>query len=139
MKIILLLLLLTGCGKVTVAPQFQPYLDSFLAEGRARGQDYSKSEVTINFGSVSSGERAYCSRYTFQANEVIVGEGSWNGMNEDRRTALIYHELGHCILNRPHRDEMSYGRAVSLMNSKLISSSQFHKYQVEYIDELFSK
>lgn len=66
----------------------------------------------------------------------------WKLMSEDKREALMFHELGHCILNRRHDSEYVEikGKWVprSLMNPFILSSQIYLENREYYLDELFS-
>jgi hypothetical protein len=36
---------------------------------------------------------------------VKIDKDHWEGIYDSQRLQLVYHELGHCVLNRPHFDQ----------------------------------
>lgn len=53
--------------------------------------------------------------------------------------ALMYHELGHCVLNRDHLDTYNgpYGLSTSIMHSLLINGGVWCEHRDYYVKELF--
>ena len=49
---------------------------------------------------------------------------------------MIFHELGHCVLDREHDDSYQGGKKSSLMHSS-IGGHVYKRYEEEYLDELF--
>lgn len=71
---------------------------------------------------------------------ILLDIEYWNESDDLDRESLIYHELGHCILNREHNDFVivyTDGRVIkkSIMNAYLFS--EYRKYRSYYIYELF--
>ena len=62
----------------------------------------------------------------------------WDSNNSELiRAALIFHELGHCILNRDHIDDkLDDGCAKSIMNSVIVDEQCMSKHYVDYMEEL---
>lgn len=55
------------------------------------------------------------------------------------KKALVYHELGHCILHKKHNnDTHEDGRYKTLMSELLMDGDTFSAHEEEYIKELFS-
>jgi hypothetical protein len=63
---------------------------------------------------------------------IRIDPRHWEDMTEIKRTQLMYHELGHCILKRPHR-----GGGVSIMNPLILDDATFIRYRDLLIKELF--
>lgn len=62
----------------------------------------------------------------------------WSDADDLTREALIFHELGHCLLNREHNNDTLNGVPVSLMHHSVVKSKDFGVSYDAYIDELFS-
>lgn len=71
---------------------------------------------------------------------IHLDEDYWEKSDEYEREALIFHELGHCVLDREHDDSIIFvdsgPRPKSLMNSFLFS--EYKKNRGYYIWEMFS-
>lgn len=69
-----------------------------------------------------------------------IGQGFSCGNNEcyERRRALVFHELGHCVLERQHKDSKYQNFNLSIMNSVLLRQNDVLRWEQEYFEELFS-
>jgi hypothetical protein len=63
----------------------------------------------------------------------------WNNVSETQRELLAHHELGHCVLYRPHRSAtLSSGAYASVMYPLIMSSSTYLNNYDYYQEELFA-
>ena len=69
--------------------------------------------------------------------EILIRESLWNVLSENSKTVLIFHELGHCELNKKHNSSKIKGIPLSIMNPYIIGSYYFSKYREEYLREFF--
>lgn len=69
---------------------------------------------------------------------IEVKHKFWDLTTESQRTLLIYHELGHCVLDiLRHREEIFPDKCPqSLMSSTLPKDKCFKKYKKHYYQEL---
>jgi hypothetical protein len=163
---------LVGCGRgITrrgIDPIFQPSVNAFIADGAKYGRpNLSAAKIDIFFGTPDLGVEVVgeCKN----SYEVIIDPNYWHAFDKedgslaDQQKALIYHELGHCILNQAHRpgdfnpsavtlsistaDPSAISGAsadfiaqipVSIMNPDVISGLDLVTYQDYYLKELFS-
>lgn len=104
------ILFLLGCACRTepvqvIEPELEPYIQDFFAAGNPRG--YSGTLETVDliaeFGSTQGDAEGQCQR---RRNRVTVDRERWEQLSEDRRKWLVFHELGHCLLNRDHRNDL---------------------------------
>jgi hypothetical protein len=184
MKYMILFLTLTlgGCGKApiatvataavpgVVATDFQPYVNQFQADALAN--NVSVTVLTgIAFGdtsqvvgdSVESQVVGFCD---YGLNQITIQEAYWNSASTLEKKLLIYHELGHCVLQRAHLNTMenysycnemglhptmqecdsgdwvSASRPVSIMNAMIPSDWEVNtstaNYMAGLIAELFN-
>lgn len=99
---------------VLVNSVFQPYLDTFLAEGKKRGRDFQldKEGITIKLAKLDPKYYGIAYRDT----RTIEMDSLWLKTNDFVRQRMLFHELGHLLLKRDHI--LSYlpnGEAKSLM------------------------
>lgn len=60
-------------------------------------------------------------------------------INHEKLKRVVYHELGHCILNRRHKDtKVSWGMA-SLMSTILLDKYVYEQHEDYYLNELFNE
>lgn len=116
---ILFMVLVGGCGQdepvIDVDPEFQEYVDQFIVEAAKHGQtiDFSDTGLSIqfrDFEDLTTGGQC-------NENHHILIEGVlWETATERYKYDIIFHELGHCELNRAHRnDQLSNDEWASLM------------------------
>ena len=49
---------------------------------------------------------------------VIIDKSYWDNASDLEKEFLVFHELGHCVLNRDHLDESDpFGNCISIMTS----------------------
>lgn len=81
-----------------------------------------------------------CSYNRFNPRLVTIDASFWNRSSDSSREFVVFHELGHCVLNRGHlEDAFSNGVCKSIMRSG--TGSCFDAYNTRnrdyYIEELF--
>jgi len=149
-KLLLTIFVFFGCGTfsdprvgVGVDPEFLPYVLEFE-------RHYGKriGDIPITFRRLQGDNPAFrrigeCHLWyvPFGVFGEIFIDPDWWYMRSDgvRREMLIFHELGHCELRRPHVEDTVSGRASSLMAPTITIQSSFH-YVVNrdyYLKELF--
>ncbi len=147
------LLLLCACTwqqRNKIPPDVQPYLQAFQQEADKRGIDVYLDDLLVTFDTALS--RYSGNTYALEPNAVAARKTMWTSpliildttqlwwKNPQSREKVIFHELGHCILNREHKDELlPNGEGASLLNTYnnlTRYNSQTRKY---YLDELFFK
>jgi hypothetical protein len=72
--------------------------------------------------------------------KVTINERWWRTTtHESEKRQLIYHELGHCILNLEHdlRYNKLYNQPESIMYPQMMSFLVFEPYESKYLDQLF--
>ncbi|WP_127717100.1 hypothetical protein [Halobacteriovorax sp. HLS] len=155
-----LLLTFTGCG---VASQkhiqhisgtrqfassdstFKPYTDSFTSNARKylNQPSFNIGDIPVNFGDTSNENfDGVCNSYSDGTKEVIIKKSWWDKASSYQREVMIYHELGHCSLNREHDSEIlskdSYSVKGSIMNPVIPGSAHYVQYKTSYLTELFT-
>jgi hypothetical protein len=145
---VLALLLLVGCGQE--ASSIDPGVDNselealkteFLAVALEHGQDLSQRLVLVGFGTVRGGSgqaAAVCEKEAIPT--VVFDTARWTELTNPQKRALMFHELGHCVLNRPHTTELqsTNGCPSSVMTATLPLVSCLEKNEDVYDAELFS-
>lgn len=87
------------------------YVDRFYAEAEIRGIELSRDNLEVIFRDLS--EESVCglgnSRYEgtdLRKVEISPEPFCWGGRSEWSRENLIFHELGHAVLARPHINDL---------------------------------
>lgn len=101
--ILIILAVTSGCGKATIniEDDLVAYYNSFIRDAKAEGFDFTSFPITIEFGDTSGTIAAVCSRSN-SVPKITVRRTFWDNVNDSMKKELIFHELGHCILNRGH-------------------------------------
>jgi len=137
---------------IDVDPEFEPYVNSFVEEATKRGVDvnFEESGLSIQFGEAGKNVNGICRGFRANmssAHEIIIDRNRWRDDNEFEKERLIYHELGHCQLFRPHTiDTLANGEWKSIMRDG--SPPQGYGFRAfnmtgirrdYYLDELFNQ
>lgn len=127
-------------------PLFSSYIEKFKQEAKStlKVDSFDVGDIPINFGDTESDlYQGVCFVYADGEKEIIIRKSWWQEAGEDYKVSLIFHELGHCRLDRSHKDSvytLSNGDEykVSLMNSVILSPNDFKNFYKEYLKELFT-
>lgn len=110
MRYLVLLFLLISCGKFSdsvvqvddvntrsprIENEFQPYVDKFF-DLLGRTED-----IIVEF----TNDEEYagvCYYWLVGSNEIKINRKYWSNINDEMREQLMFHELGHCVLERDH-------------------------------------
>jgi len=110
-----ILLSIPGCQSDEFQPAYQVpediqvHVDSFLEEAAARGHEIGINNLIIEIDSdLGVGTCGRCN--SLQSNEkvqkIIRLNPSCTNLGTTLLETLVYHELCHCVLNRPHDDRV---------------------------------
>lgn len=121
-----------------------PFFERFEIEGRERGFDVDLVASRIS-GVIEELEGEHiagqCTTFgNFRPGRVTVDAEFWELSNDLFKEFIIFHELGHCYLDRDHReDAFSNGRCVSIMRSGTLDCRDNYNVatRAAYLDELF--
>jgi len=141
---------LNGCQDkellYSAPPELDTYVQTFLKEASSRGRpiDLYEEGLVVNFGTLPRGKAGSC-RPNDYPKKVTIDAAQWKKLDEQQREALVFHELGHCILNRDHNNNtLPFGECASLMDgneeeSGFVCSNNYYAAQWRryYLDELF--
>ncbi|MDN5199741.1 hypothetical protein QQ008_00165 [Fulvivirgaceae bacterium BMA10] len=127
------------------------YVDRFRLEASVRGIEISTKHLTIEFedglagnnGTPASGSCTFNDERTITIVKLDTTKIWWK-FSDMLREAVIFHELGHCLLSRSHLDdELPDGTPKSMMHSSDISFYVLSPHENKtfrrdyYLDELF--
>lgn len=126
--------------KPEIDTEFKSYVKSFEVEYN------TKVGYAVVFGNIDRGLAGVCYKYSDGRRLVKISKDVWGGYNDDQRDQLIYHELGHCSLNKRHDTTQEntvskdYKCPTSIMYpsifSKFIAENCYTPYKQEYYDRL---
>jgi hypothetical protein len=145
--LILLLLSTSACQKEAVDlgidDEILPYLTNFAEEAAFRGVDIDLENFNLEayFTDISEvGVVGQCQTFTDDSVDLLIEKDYWRRINTNKKEFLIFHELGHCILQRGHLDDGDEnGFCVSMMQSGTGSCVDNYNANTRetYLDELF--
>ena len=129
-------------------PVFNQYIRSFETAGKkyTQNSNFKVGDIPINFGVIEGNKnvQGICHVYTSGEREIIIRKSWWKNADKASKESLVYHELGHCKLDRDHKeDDLSVpsfkGASIklSLMNPIIVDSKLFDQYRQGYLQELF--
>src|SRR6187549_2040441 len=91
-----------------IDPDLLPYLESFITEATSRGLEFKPENLILEFGTTSE---EICGQSITLKNgqrKIIIIRDSpcWLDAPTQNRESLVFHELGHGLLHRGHRDDL---------------------------------
>jgi hypothetical protein len=149
-----LLLLAAGCKnddipKVYDVPALiQPYVEAFEQEAALRGRTLDIDNLKVEFQTnLQGGDAAGLCTFATSSNptpHIRLDTTSYNWQNNlYHRELLVFHELGHCILDRLHKDNsLPVGNYASMMRStgEQVYGGKLNAFKRDYyLDELFDE
>jgi len=144
------LLILAACEQEDVVPapnvdaELQPYLDRFMAEGEARqfSPVLDVELLDLRFGSLEEAVRGQCQLFSDGRRAIVIQPSYWANADEWSKELLIFHELGHCLLDRRHLETADAdGNCLSIMHSGEGDCRNLYgpTTRTRYLDELFGQ
>lgn len=120
-----------------------PHFQKFEEEAGKRGLNIQieNEGITAEIANIASPNVAgQCSTGGEDEGSIIIDRPFWERSDYLTREMLVFHELGHCVLSRPHDDSRNgMGHCNSIMASG--TSTCTLEYTAEtrdgYLDELF--
>ena len=126
-----------------VDEELKIYFQRFEDEAEARGYDVDLTSTGITGVILEIDDRHVLGRCSFpraQPNRVTIDQTFWDRGSDLFREFVVFHELGHCFLFRPHLEEsLSNGACASIMRSGNGPCLDNYSRRTRnfYIDELF--
>ncbi|MBO3697200.1 hypothetical protein [Roseivirga sp. E12] len=119
------------------------FFDAFEREAKSRGieVDLRASGLTGQIGNIDGANVAGgCNFHSSRPNEIILDSTFWSTLSFLQREMIVFHELGHCVLYREHREAVDVtGRCLSIMRSGLGQCRDGYSETTRdgYLNELF--
>lgn len=138
------LMISTGCAQAeqiegVMAPNdVMPYVLQFQWQGLLHGRDISLDGLDIKLSNTLDRPQNVGECH-MQSKRVILRLDYWLYANEYLRELLVFHELGHCLLNRKHNNALdtAIGMPSSVMNFSLFNEYYYYANREQYLAELF--
>lgn len=144
----LVLFVLSACAReeefagAVVDPSLQPLFDRFVAEGQQRGRTVDMSRISGVVADIPETKvLGRCAQGAISGSTLTVDAAFWNSAGNWEKEYVVFHELGHCALNRRHlEDQKADGACKSIMQSGTTGCKMIYNAQTRsgYLDELFS-
>ncbi|MFT6336293.1 MAG: hypothetical protein ACJATI_003051 [Halioglobus sp.] len=127
-----------------IPAELTSYFRDFQEEAGQHGVivDYDAANVTAEIQQLNQGSVAgTCSTNGYNTRHITIDKDFWNKASHSLKEMIIFHELGHCILGRGHKeDTFENGVCQSIMRSGLGSCKDAYVAQnrAYFISELFA-
>ncbi len=139
--------LFTGSNAISIDAAIQPYFDAFITEAAARHLDLAAATQSVNAEIrtlTSENGQKVIGMCTAKAGDhtITVDKTYWSQATPLLREFLIFHELGHCVLQREHLDtKNTNGTCTSIMHSGSTNCRNIYSSATRkaYLDELFGE
>ena len=145
--------LLTSCGyasdymtnQVGLKKQFNGVADElkpYVAEFNKACDVPPIIRIPAGFGRLPEGTAGVCNEWrvgNMDYEEITIDRESWDRMGPAQRRHLVFHELGHCLLNRDHDNTMlDKNKPKSIMIESVPSNAAelWYLWKDYYINEL---
>jgi hypothetical protein len=131
-----------------IESQLRPFIKKFVEEGEERGHffDFDGFEATFSEEEIGDNEDicGRASSFSDNRNTIVIrlNDNCWIDQPGTTRQALVFHELGHSLLDRPHRDDrFDNGLVKSIMETGMLGPyNEFTPLLRTYlVDELFDE
>ena len=147
LSVVILLITPIGCATVPPEYKYNEYLENFapyVGKFRIKAYTYNRtklmSDVIIYFGEVQKSTNdgyvtvAMCD---YKGN-IIINKKEWNQRSTIKQENVIFHEMGHCVLNRDHTQGLFEDDCPkSIMYPSLMTDWCYLKRYDYYMKELF--
>lgn len=126
-----------------VAKSLWPYFERFEQAGAVHGikVDLVKEQLTGIIEDLPTESVAgQCNFYSHGPNHIIIDSEFWSRASDHFKEMIIFHELGHCVLDRDHREgQLDNGFCLSIMRSGEQPCRDVYNENTKeyYIEELF--
>lgn len=119
--------------------EFDTFLERFSNHSESYGKRVDASHIFfITFKEDRKKYIGVC-HYASIVPVIEINRSYWKTASMWDRESLVFHELGHCLLQRKHRNDLlSDGCPVSIMHEYFELGECLPKHHREYIRELFT-
>jgi hypothetical protein len=134
--------LTTPAPVVSVQPEFQSYVQAFVETAAQEGKPVTITNLIVKMtptldNDADAGVVGLCTQGPYTNPTIQIGQNYWDTVDNDGRQDLVFHELGHCVLNRVHRPDLDNGVQLSIMNPYVMDDPLYSDNLLQYYHELF--
>lgn len=132
-------------GYANVQEELWEYFERFEEEAAQRGENINLKELDLTAAIEElhpEDVAGVCNYNSRRPNHIGIDETFWNTTSDRWREMVVFHELGHCVLLRGHREgSFENGLCVSIMRSGTGSCRDAYRNNTReyYLDELFDE
>lgn len=146
--ILLSSLVFSSCSSedtVETDAELLPFFQIFADEAAERGfvVDYEAERIEGLLQNIPNADiKGQCFRNVDKPKKVIIDIECWDQASDADKEFIIFHELGHCFLDRGHLDGTGAdGNCISIMHSRvgICPFALTSANRESYLDELFQK
>jgi hypothetical protein len=117
----------------------EPYHAKFRELANTYGAVLVGKSVVFSFRSFFGSTIGMCRMNGSGRNSVELSSSAWSKGSDTFKEMLVFHELGHCLLGRGHKNSRhSDGRPESVMNSFIFDGRTYTANRDQYLKELFT-
>lgn len=133
----------TGKSYENIDSELWIYFHNFEIEAGKRGitVDFTNEDIVALIEAFDLARPVgVCIYGIHEPNEVIIDAPFWQRASRLRKELIVFHELGHCYLQRPHNEDThSNGSCASIMRSGIEGCVDNYNSRTrdDYLDELF--
>jgi hypothetical protein len=136
----LLTMAVSDCGRIPVqdiAPEFREYTARFEVLGHLKIGDLKAKFGTLRGNTETVGLCVVEEDGTPPS--IVIDRDYWYEAGDLQREELMFHELGHCVLNRDHLNDLNRDRCPkSLMYWQTIERDCLEDHHADYMKEMFA-
>lgn len=117
-----------------------PYYEAFIQEGEERGLNIDLSDIPGSIRDIPNAGVAGTCQFNPDGNILTVDLPTWNQSDDDFREYIVFHELGHCFLERDHDNSTdNSNNCLSIMASGTTGCEITYgaATREDFLDELF--
>jgi Zn-dependent peptidase ImmA (M78 family) len=139
--------MLTNCAEkiprtFQVPDSVLPHILEFELQAALHGKPIHITDLIVKLKPELSNDAAVGMCYygtSKEPPEIHFLQWYWNLANDAHRENLVFHELGHCVLNRDHVNRINLdGVPESIMNYSLMEPYQYEMNRAILLQELFN-
>lgn len=145
--IAVMIILVMGCQKEEsnfIESELLTYFDRFEEVAAERGIQINLADIDISayINDIENrGTLGTCTSYTDGSQVINVDERYWDRADDLDKEYLVFHELGHCILDRDHdnsKDASGFCNSIMQSGSGDCRSTYSSSNRTQLLDELFA-
>jgi hypothetical protein len=96
-------------------------------------------DLIIKFDKLDKPNIGQCRIWPGRTPVIAVDPDNWAVASDTEKEVLMLHELGHCVLRREHKADLSpNGTPISMMYPTVVVKYDYEDYKLYYLYELFS-